>query len=67
MKRYALLRLENGANKVLFDCHAPDKATAVQKFKNSIKGVTLDDDGYGTYHHVTFCVAEYFEPFHTLP
>ncbi len=28
MKRYALLRLENNTNKVVFDCHASDLALA---------------------------------------
>ncbi len=66
MKRYALLRLESGANKVIFDCHAPDLFTAVETFKQHVTNVTLDKYGYGTLGAVSFCVAEYWEPFHTL-
>ena len=66
MKRYALLRLESGANKVIFDTEAPDLFTAVEKLKKSVIGVTLDKYGYGTVGSVSFCVAEYFEPFLTV-
>jgi len=54
VKRYALLRLESGANKVIFDTEAPDLFTAVEKFKGLVVGVTLDKYGYGTVGAVSF-------------
>lgn len=67
MKRFALIRLENGANKVIFDTEATDLFGAVENFKKSVTNVTLDKYGYGTVGTVSlFCVAEYFEPFHTV-
>lgn len=66
MKRFAFLRLEHGGNKVIFDCNAPDLATAVKIIKEHVTNVTLDDDGYGKLGNVSFCVAEYWEPFYTL-
>ena len=67
MKRFALLRLQHGANKVVFDCHAPDLAAAVKTFNRSFTGGKLDADGYEKIGDVTYCVAEYWDPFHTLP
>lgn len=66
MKRYALLRLENNANKVIFDCNAPDLASAVETFKAHVTNVTLDEYGYGKLGNVSYCMAEYWEPFYTL-
>jgi len=66
MKRFALLRLENGGNKVIFDTRATDLFAAVENFKKCITNVTLDKYGYGTLGPVSFCVAEYFEPFQTI-
>ena len=66
MKRFALLRLENGSNKVIFDTVATDLFAAVENFKEHVTNVTLDKYGYGTLGTVSFCVAEYYEPFHTV-
>ena len=66
MKRFALLRLENGGNKVIFDTKAPNLSAAVETFKKSVVGVDLDEHGYAKLGTVSFCVAKYLEPFHTL-
>jgi hypothetical protein len=66
MKRFALLRLENGGNKVIFDTVATDLFAAVEKFKKSVTNITLDKYGYGTVGTTSYCVAEYYEPFHTI-
>lgn len=66
MKRYALLRLENDTNKVVFDCHASDLASAVKTFQTQLPSVTLDKYGYAKFGDVSFCVAEYWELFCTL-
>jgi hypothetical protein len=69
MKRFALLRLENGANKVIFDCHAISVKAAAEAFNTHFTPATpkLNDDGYAKLNNgVTICVAEYAEPFHTL-
>lgn len=66
MKRFALIRLESGANKVVFDCFATDLFDAVKQFKEHVTNVTLDQYGYGTVGAVSYCVAEYWEPFYTL-
>jgi len=66
MKRFAFLKLESGGNKVVFDTVAPDLFAAVETFKKSVTNVTLDKYGYGTLGAVSYCVAEYWEPFHTV-
>jgi len=67
MKRYCLVRMESGANKVIFDTEAPDLFEAVKKFQASVANLTLDKYGYATQGMVSYCVAEYWEPFHTVP
>lgn len=68
MKRYAFLRLENGANKVIADCGPCDFATALAKFRKMCINLTLDDSGYCKYTDtVSFCIAEYHDQFATLP
>ena len=66
MKRFALLRLENNANKVIFDTQAATMKNAIEQFNKSLTSIQLDANGYGKLGDVTFCIAEYFEPFHTI-
>jgi hypothetical protein len=66
MKRFALLRLEWGRNKVIKDCYALNLFDAVEKLKNHVINITLDVHGYAKFGDVSFCVAEYWEPFHTV-
>ena len=69
MKRFALLRLENGANNVIFDCRAISVKMAAEIFNKHFTPTTppLNDEGYVKLDNgVTLCVAEYAEPFHTL-
>jgi len=66
MKRFALLRLENGANKVIFDTKAPTLEAAVEHFRKCVTGINLDKHGYATMGMTSYCVAEYWEPFHTI-
>jgi hypothetical protein len=66
MKRFAFLKLEHGGNKVVFDTNAPDLFAAVETFKQHVVNVDLDEYGYGKRGDVSYCVAEYWEPFHTV-
>lgn len=67
MKRFALLRLMHNANQVVFDTNAMTKADAIKTFNASLaSGQILDADGYLKLGDITLCVAEYFEPFHTI-
>ncbi len=69
MKRFALLRLQHNANKVIFDINAPDLAAAIETANKSLTNVQLDKDGYGRiegsneFDHVTYCIAEYFSSY----
>ena len=63
MKRFAFLRLERGANKVIFDANATDSKHAIEQFNKSLAGIQLDMDGYAKLGDVTFCIAEYHEGF----
>lgn len=67
MKTYSLLRLENGANKVLFTTKSASVADAAKTFNKSVTGFQLDDNGYAKLNEtVSFCVAEHFEPCYEL-
>ena len=67
MKRFALLKLCAGGNKVIFDCHAKDVAGAAAKFNESRGDVPpLDSEGYSKIGDITFCVAEFFNPLYTV-
>ena len=69
MKRYALLRLQNNANMVIFECQAFCLTAAVAKFNETFTPTTslLNEHGYAKVSDtVSLCVAEYFEPFHSL-
>lgn len=73
MKRFALLRLENNANKVIFDCEAATQQEAIKVFNRSLDNNSqLNKDGYkliwenSSFGNVSLCAAEYFEPFHTV-
>jgi hypothetical protein len=67
MKRYAFLRLEYGANKVIADCGPCDFATALEKFRKMCINLTLDDSGYAKLGDTSFCIAEYHENFTSIP
>jgi hypothetical protein len=67
MKRYAFLRLEHGANKVIFDVNAVDDKDAIEQFNECIVGSQLNEEGYAKLGDVTFCIAEYHENFATIP
>jgi len=63
MKKYALLRLENNANKVIDECLASCVATAATIFNSKHAGgeFLLHYDGYyKTTSGITYCIAEYF-------
>ena len=64
LKRYALLKLGGGANMVMLDTSCPvTKEQAIRYFRQQVKGIDLDDEGYWKNPHhpeITFCVAEYF-------
>ena len=69
MKRFALLRLENGANTVIFDCRAISVKAAAEAFNTHFTPATppLNNEGYAKLENgVTLCVAEYHESFCTL-
>ena len=68
MKKFALLRLRHNSNTVIMDCHAKDVADAVRQFNPCLVNMPpLDADGYAKMDDGTsFCVAEYFSPFHTI-
>ena len=66
MKRYAFLRLENNANKVIFETVAANVKDAAQQFNRSLKNIQLDEYGYGKLGEVTYCVAEFYEPFYSV-
>ena len=67
MKRYALLRLQDGANQVIGDCGPCDFKTAVATFQKGCVNITLDDKGYAKLgDRISFCVAEYHESFCTM-
>jgi hypothetical protein len=67
MKRFALLRIEDKNNKVIFDCNAKDLASAVKIFNASMTNAQLNEEGYCTLSATAaLCVAEFFEPFHTI-
>lgn len=70
MKRFALLRLEHNANKVIMD-FTGTKEQAIAAFNNIITGVAdnqkLNADGYCKVSEtVTLTVAEYHENFQTI-
>ncbi len=68
MKRFALLRLHNNANTVIFDCYADTVLEAVKQFNPCLTNMPqLSDDGYCKVGDITFCVAEYHQSFATLP
>lgn len=69
MKRFALLRLEHGSNKVIVD-FTGTKPAAIAAFNATFTPNTpkLDADGYAKVSEtVSLCVAEYHENFATLP
>jgi hypothetical protein len=68
MKRFALLRLCHNSNKVVMDTVAADVKGAVKKFNPCLVNMPpLDEDGYAKGDDgVSYCVAEYFSPFHTI-
>jgi len=68
MKRYALIRLEYGANKVLAESAPCDFKTALDKFQSLFSGaLDLDERGYAKLNDMTsFCIAEYHENFSPL-
>lgn len=68
MKRFALLRLEHGGNKVIMD-FTGTKPAAIAAFNATFTANTpkLDADGYAKVNEtVSLCVAEYHENFTTL-
>lgn len=67
MKTFSLLRLENNANRVVFTTKAKTVEAASVKFNQSVKGFTLDKDGYAKFSEtVSFCVAEHWDPLHEI-
>ena len=66
MKRFALLALVKNANRVIFDTEALTKEDAIRQFNAKMVNGQLDADGYCKFEEHTLCVAEYFEPFHTI-
>jgi len=63
MKRYALLRLIHGANKVVMECQAASIKDAADIFRPCITNFPpLDADGYAKQGDVSLCVAEFFDP-----
>lgn len=63
MKTFSLLRLEHGANKVIFTCSAPSVVLATKTFNERLSNVQLDEQGYAKISEtVSFCVAEHWEP-----
>jgi hypothetical protein len=68
MTRYAFLRLQYNANKVIADCETSTLEEAVEKFRKMCGDtLMLDDSGYGKIGDVSFCIAEYHENFAILP
>jgi hypothetical protein len=67
MKRFALLCLENNANKVILDTNAITLTDAIDTFNLSMVNGQLDKNGYCKMNDaVTLCIAEYFQPFYTI-
>lgn len=67
MKTFCLLRLEYGANKVIFTTTAETITGAVNQFNSALTGVQLDKDGYAKLNDtVSFCVAEQWEPLYSV-
>ena len=67
IKRFALLRLEYGSNKVVFDFTGTFEQ-ARQAFNKTLVGSPLlDEQGYCKVNEtVSLCMAEYHENFTTL-
>ena len=68
MKRYALLRLQNNANMVIFECEAVSVANAAGIFNNTFTPNTplLNEHGYAKLSDTaSLCVAE-FHPLYAL-
>ncbi len=64
-KKYSLLRLEFGANKVILECEAESVEEAATKFNPHLTNMPpLDKNGYCKLNEtVSFCIAEQFNPF----
>ena len=60
MKKYALLSLLHGANKVLDECYAKSTAEAVGKFQRFWGGLNLNAEGYAKNMDITYCIAEFY-------
>jgi len=60
MKKYALLSLLNGANKVIDECYARTMAEAIGKFQRAWAGLGLNAEGYAKNMDITYCIAEYY-------
>lgn len=58
IKKWALLKLENNSNKILFNFHGTKKE-AIEFFTwGSLEN--LNEDGYLKKDNITFCIAEYY-------
>jgi len=64
MKKYALLSLLHGANRVLADCYAKDFAGALAKFRMLHPVLCLNAEGYAKNMDITYCIAEYYDATH---
>lgn len=60
MKKYLLLRLNNGANRVLDEKYALNENEAIQIF-NKDSMIRLNDKGYLKVGKTTYCIAEAFK------
>lgn len=61
MKKFALLSLLHGANRVLADCYAKDLVGAVAQFQKSHPVLGLNAEGYAKNMDLTYCIAEYWQ------
>ncbi len=65
MQKFALLRLENGSNKVIADVYG-NFEQALKSF-NEISSHKLDNNGYCKVNEtVSLCIAEYHQNFTEL-
>lgn len=71
MKRFALLLLFNqgwhSGNKVLAETKAKNHKEASDYFANLIPGYNLKEGYAKSDYDVSYCVAEFYEPFSSYP
>lgn len=61
MKRYALLSLLHGANRVIGETFARSTQEAINYFRKLHPVLGLNAEGYAKNMDLTYCIAEYYE------